>query len=134
MSRIAWLLSGQELYVIDSPRSKSTDTNKDEIQTFTTTIFTPGNNKKQQAIAIKEVADNFLGATGAVLGGAAALVSSPGAFSLGVQSGEQAGRNVGSVMWNIIDSSIWNGPGNLAGRFNKGQHYGEKGWRSSSGL
>ena len=103
------------------------------VTTSTTTIFTPGIDNTRAAMEIKGVADNLLGATGAVLGGTAALLSTPGAFYLGVRSGEQAGRNVGNVMWNIIDSRFWDGPGNLAGRYNKGQTYGEKGFGSRSG-
>lgn len=103
------------------------------VTTSTTTIFTPGIDNTRAAMEIKGVADNLLGATGAVLGGTAALLSTPGAFYLGVRSGEQAGRNVGNVMWNIIDSRFWDGPGNLAGRYNKGQTYGDKGFGSRSG-
>lgn len=103
------------------------------VTTSTTTIFTPGIDNTRAALEIKGVADNLLGATGAVLGGTAALLSTPGAFYLGVRSGEQAGRNVGAVMWNVIDSTWWRG-GSLAGNYNKGQTYGDKGWRSYSGL
>ena len=84
---------------------------------------------------IKAVADNLLGATGAVLGGTAGLLTGrPTLVYTGVKLGDAAGRKVGEVMWNIIDSKFWDGPGNLAGRYNKGQTYGPKGWGSRSGL
>lgn len=124
-----------ELFDQGMQQSKTSSTTESNpvVTTSTTTIFTPGIDNTRAAMEIKGVADNLLGATGAVLGGTAALLSTPGAFYLGVTSGEQAGRNVGNVMWNIIDSRFWDGPGNLAGRYNKGQTYGEKGWGSRSG-
>lgn len=119
--------------IIQGISQDKTSSTKDQIQTFTTTIFTPGIDNTRQALEIKGVADNLLGATGAVLGGTGALLSNPGAFALGVSSGDQAGRNVGAVMWDILDSTWWRG-GSLAGNYNKGQDYGPKGWRSYSGL
>ena len=104
-----------------------------EVTTSTTTIFTPGIDNTKAALEIKGVADNLLGATGAVLGGTGALLSNPGAFALGVSSGDQAGRNLGAVMWNVIDSTWWRS-GSLANDYNRGQDPGPKGWRSYSGL
>jgi len=119
-----------DLFLQGTPPKKETPI----VTTSTTTIFTPGIDNTRAAMEIKGVADNLLGATGAVIGGTAALISNPGAFALGVSSGDAAGRNVGALMWNIIDSRFWDGPGNLAGRYNKGQTYGEKGWGSRSGI
>lgn len=104
-----------------------------EVTTSTTTIFTPGIDNTRAALEIKGVADNLLGATGAVVGGTAAIFSSPGAIGLGIESGDQAGRNVGAVMWGIIDSKFWSG-GALSSNYNKGQTYGPKGWGSRSGF
>ena len=104
------------------------------VTTSTTTIFTPGIDNTRQAMEIKGVADNLLGASGAVLGGAAGLLTGrPTLVYTGVEFGDAAGRKVGEVMWNIVDSRFWDGPGNLAGRYNKGQTYGEKGFGSRSG-
>jgi len=135
MSRIAWLLQGSELYVVDSPQpSASKSSNKNEWTTVTTVIFTPGDNKKQQALEIKGVADNLLGAAGAVIGGTAGLLTGrPTLVYQGAVYGDKIGRKVGEVMWDVIDSSFWRG-GSLAGNYNRGQTYGEKGWKSHSGL
>jgi len=102
MSRIAWLLSGQELFAIDSPRSAKQKTSKDEPTIFTTTIFTPSTSrrKKQQGLEIKGVADNLLGATGAVLGGTAGLLTGrPTLVYTGVVYGDKVGRALGELMY-----------------------------------
>ena len=81
-------------------RTTATTSSKDEIQTFTTTIFTPGIDTRPQGLAVKGVADNLLGATGAVLGGTAGLLTGrPALVYTGVKLGDAAGRAVGEVMY-----------------------------------
>ena len=119
-----------DLFLQGTPPKKETPV----VTTSTTTIFTPGIDNTRAALEIKGVADNLLGASGAVLGGAAGLLTGrPTLVYTGVEFGDAVGRKVGEVMWNIIDSRFWDGPGNLAGRYNKGQTYGEKGFSSRSG-
>jgi hypothetical protein len=83
-------------------RSRTTISNKDIWNTTSTSFYT-SDRTLDRAMGIKMVADELLAATGAVLGGTAAIFSSPGAIGLGVQSGEQAGRNLGDFMWRLIN-------------------------------
>ena len=77
---------------------------KDEWTTTTTTVITPGIDTTEQAMAIKEVADNLLGATGAVLGVTAAIFTQQyRSVYAGAVYGDMAGRWVGSGMWNLIN-------------------------------
>ena len=95
--------------------------------TTTTTIFTPGNNKLEQAMQVKMVADELLAATGTVVGTTLALFASPGAVYLGASSGEQAGRNIGNVMWRGINWLM--DDRSLSQQYNRGQQYGDKGYQ-----
>ena len=90
---------------LDIPASTYIDNDwNPEVTTSTTTIFTPGNNKMDQAMAIKEVADNLLGATGSIVGITAAILSgSPRNVVGGAIYGDMVGRWVGSGMWNLIN-------------------------------
>ena len=90
---------------LDIPASTYIDDDwNPEVTTSTTTIFTPGNNKMDQAMEIKAVADNLLGATGSVLGITAAILSgSPRLVVGGAVYGDMVGRWVGSGMWNLIN-------------------------------
>jgi hypothetical protein len=77
-------------------------------ETRTTTIFTPGNNKMEQAMGVKMVADELLAATGTVLGASAGIFSSvaakkPSNILKFAKSGEQIGRTVGGWMWSAIN-------------------------------
>jgi hypothetical protein len=75
-----------------------------EVTISTTTIFTPGVDTTAQAMEIKAVADNLLGATGSVLGMTAAILSgSPRLIVGGVVYGDMVGRWVGAGMWNLIN-------------------------------
>jgi hypothetical protein len=77
---------------------------KERWTTTTTTIVTPGIDNTAQAMAIKEVADNLLGATGAVLGVTAAVMTGQYRSVLaGAVYGDMAGRWVGEGMWNLIN-------------------------------
>jgi hypothetical protein len=77
---------------------------KDEWTTTTTTVITPGIDTTEQAMAIKEVADNLLGATGAVLGVTAAVMAGQWrSVYAGAVYGDMAGRWVGAGMWNLIN-------------------------------
>jgi hypothetical protein len=77
------------------------------VTTSTTTIFTPGIDNTRAAMEIKGVADNLLGATGAVLGGAAGVLSGrPALVYTGVKVGDAAGRKVGSVMWDLVNANF----------------------------
>jgi len=77
---------------------------KDEWTTTTTTVITPGIDTTEQAMEIKAVADNLLGATGSVLGITAAILSgSPRLVVAGAVYGDMAGRWVGAGMWNLIN-------------------------------
>ena len=81
-------------------QQSKTSSSKDQIQTFTTTIFTPGIDTRPQGLALKGVADNLLGATGAVLGGTAGLLTGrPTLVYTGVTLGDAAGRALGDVMY-----------------------------------
>ena len=103
-----------------------TSSTKDQVQTFTTTIFTPGIDTTRQAMEIKGVADNLLGATGAVLGGTAAvLTGQPRLVYAGVKIGDAAGRKVGSVMWDIVNSPWFTGdkPTPTSRKYSGGQDY-----------
>ncbi len=76
-------------------------------QTTSTSIFTSGNRKMDQARGVKMVADELLAATGTVVGGtlgffAAASTLKPAAVWHGAQSGEAAGRGLGSAMWSWL--------------------------------
>ena len=77
-------------------------------ETRTTTIFTPGNNKMEQAMGVKMVADELLAATGTVLGATAGIFSSvaskkPANVLKYARGGEQLGRTVGGWMWSAIN-------------------------------
>jgi hypothetical protein len=98
--------------------------------TTTTTVFTPGNNKMAQAMGVKMVADELLAATGAVAGATLGLTSNPGAVYLGFTSGEQSGRNLGSVMWQTVNFLMDDRA--LSDQFNRGQDPGEKGYQPQS--
>lgn len=75
-----------------------------EVTISTTTIFTPGVDTTAQAMEIKAVADNLLGATGAVLGATAAILTGqPRLLLTGVKTGDQIGRWVGAGMWYLIN-------------------------------
>jgi hypothetical protein len=67
--------------------------------TTTTTIFTPGNNKMDQAMAVKSIADEFLGAAGFVAGAAMALTYAPAGIGSSAQRGEQIARGLGNWMY-----------------------------------
>ena len=76
--------------------------------TRTTTTFTPGNTKMEEAMAVKSVADNLLMATGTVIGGtwgllAAARTGKPQTILGGAKSGKKIGQTVGSWMWSAIN-------------------------------
>jgi hypothetical protein len=77
--------------------SKVRPSAKDQWTTTTTTVVTPGNNKKEQAANVRMVADELLGATGAVAGFTLGLFG--GSPFLGAQSGEAVGRNLGDAMY-----------------------------------
>jgi hypothetical protein len=108
-------------------RSRTTISDKDIWNTTSTSFYTP-DRALDRAMGVKMVADELLAATGAVLGGTAALFASPGAFGLGVQSGEQVGRNLGNFMWNTTVFLMDDRP--LSVMFNKGQEPGPKGYRA----
>jgi hypothetical protein len=108
-------------------RSRTQTSSKDKWTTTSTSFYT-SDRTLDRAMGIKMVADELLGATGAVLGGTAALLASPGAFGLGVQSGEQVGRNLGNFMWNTTVFLMDDRP--LSVMFNKGQEPGPKGYRA----
>lgn len=110
---IDYAATGVQTYTANNPQAfmlddlfnqgvqqSKTSSSKDEIQTFTTTIFTPGIDTRPQALAVKGVADNLLGATGAVLGGTAGLLTGrPTLVYTGVTLGDKAGRAIGDVMY-----------------------------------
>ena len=108
-------------------RSKTEKSSKDKWTTTSTSFFT-SDRTLDRAMGVKMVADELLAATGAVIGGTAAIFSSPGAIGLGVQSGEQAGRNLGNFMWNATVFLMDDRP--LSVMFNKGQEPGPKGYRA----
>ena len=88
--------------------SKSTSSVPKYSETRTTTVFTPGNNKMQQAMGVKMVADELLAATGTVIGGTAGLFlaarsGNPRNVLTGVKTGEAVGRVLGSWMWSAIN-------------------------------
>jgi len=77
-------------------------------QTSTTVVFTPGNNKMEQAMGVKMVADELLAATGTVLGASAGIFSSvaskkPANVLKYAKAGEQLGRTAGGWMWSAIN-------------------------------
>ena len=77
------------------------------VTTSTTTIFTPGIDNTRAALEIKGVADNLLGATGAVLGGTAGLLTGrPALVYTGAYYGDMAGRKVGGVMWDLVNTNF----------------------------
>ena len=69
--------------------------------TTTTTIFTPGNNKMDQAMAVKSVADELMGAMGFVAGGTLALAYAPNwaSVSSGASGGDKIARDLGNWMY-----------------------------------
>jgi len=67
--------------------------------TTTTTIFTPGNNKMDQAMAVKSIADEFMGAMGFVAGATMSLTYAPAGFQSSTQRGEQIARGLGNWMY-----------------------------------
>jgi len=69
-------------------------------ETSSTSTFTPGG-IGTRAMGVKMVADEFLAASGTVIGGTLGFVHGQPGF--GFQSGAQLGRNVGSVMWSMIN-------------------------------
>ncbi len=95
-------------------------------ETSSTSTYTP-DRAMHRAMGVKMVADELLAATGPLLSAAAATATSPGAFVLGLHSGEQFGHNLGSMMLNIASFVTDDRP--LSQKFNKGQHYGSKGYK-----
>lgn len=102
----------EEKAVIAAPSlsnsKKSTPGSPKYSETRTTTIFTPGNNKMEQAMGVKMVADELLAATGTVLGASAGIFSSvaskkPANVLKYAKAGEQLGRTVGGWMWSAIN-------------------------------
>lgn len=102
----------EEKAVISAPAisssKKSTPGSPKYSETRTTTIFTPGNNKMEQAMGVKMVADELLAATGTVLGATGGIFSGiaskkPSNVLKYAKSGEQVGRTVGSWMWSAIN-------------------------------
>ena len=67
--------------------------------TTTTTIFTPGNNKMDQAMAVKSIADEFIGAAGFVAGATMALTYAPVGIVNTAQRGDQIARGLGNWMY-----------------------------------
>lgn len=93
---------------VESTTKTTTPSDPKYSETSTTVIFTPGNNKMEQAMGVKMVADELLAATGTVAGatlGLFAAVASrkPQSFFKGVTAGEKVGRTVGSWMWSAIN-------------------------------
>ena len=85
-----------------------TTTTKPQWNTSTTTIYTPGNNKLEQSIAVKEVADQFMMASGTVIGITAGIfmaaqTGKPQIILSGATKGKDAGATVGGWMWSIIN-------------------------------
>jgi hypothetical protein len=88
---------------LDIPAS-TYNPDKEQWTTTTTTVITPGIDTTEQAMEIKALADNLLGATGSVLGITAAILSgSPRLVVGGAVYGDMVGRWVGSGMWNLIN-------------------------------
>ena len=97
--RINWLLSTgsyseESAAAFRSASEPSVDWNP-QWQTFTTNIYTY-DTRYNQAMHIKGVADEFLAATGTVLGASAALF---GRSSGGIPTGEDQGRRLGAALW-----------------------------------
>jgi len=74
----------------------------------TTTIYTPGNGKMEQAMGVKMVADEFLKAAGTVAGAAVGMNiflrgGKPVAVYSGAKRGHQAGEFIGETMWDLIN-------------------------------
>ena len=69
--------------------------------TTTTTIFTPGNNKMEQAMAVKSVADELMGAMGFVAGATLSVAFAPNyaSISSATRAGDQIGRGLGNWMY-----------------------------------
>jgi len=69
--------------------------------TTTYTIFTPGNTKMAEAMAIKSIADEFMGAAGTVAGAMLAFSAIPnyGSVAGAAQFGEKVGRGLGNWMY-----------------------------------
>lgn len=69
--------------------------------TTTTTIYTPGNNKMEQAMAVKSVADELMGAMGFVAGATLSVAFAPNYASISSSSkaGDQIGRGLGNWMY-----------------------------------
>ena len=102
----------EEKAVIAAPSismsKKSTSGSPKYSETRTTTIFTPGNNKMEQAMGVKMVADELLAATGTVLGATAGIFAGvaakkPSNVLKFAKTGEQIGRTVGGWMWSAIN-------------------------------
>ncbi len=79
-----------------------------EVTTSTTVIFTPGNNKMEEAMAVKEVADQLLMASGTVIGITAGIFATaqtgkPMSIIKGAAAGKEGGEMVGNWMWGIIN-------------------------------
>lgn len=93
---------------VESTKKIATPSDPKYSETSTTVIFTPGNNKMEQAMGVKMVADELLAAAGSVAGGTLGLFSAvasrkPQSFFKGVTTGEKVGRTVGSWMWSAIN-------------------------------
>ena len=78
------------------------------VTTSTTVIFTPGNNKMEEAMAVKEVADQLLMASGTVIGITAGIfvtarTGKPMSIIKGATAGKEGGEMVGNWMWGIIN-------------------------------
>jgi len=82
-------------------QKKQAETNaKLEWTTVTTSIFTPGIDRRRQAMEVKGVADNLMGASGAVVGGTLGLLTGrPTLVYTGVVYGDKLGRAVGEQMY-----------------------------------
>jgi len=97
--RIKWLLStGSESEQSEAVFKAASEPGADwnpEWQTFTTNIYTY-DTKFDQAMHIKGVADEFLAATGTVLGVTASLF---GRSSGGIPTGAEQGRRLGDALW-----------------------------------
>ena len=105
--------------------SKVRPSAKDQWTTTTTTVVTPGNNKKEQAANVKMVADELLGATGAVAGFTLGLFG--GSPFLGAQSGEAVGRNLGNAMYSA--AHWWHDPNAFSADARTNRRMKQDDWR-----
>jgi hypothetical protein len=98
----------EKVVILETKSTPSAPSAPKYSETRTTTVFTPGNNKMQQAMGVKMVADELLAATGTVIGGTAGLFlaarsGNPRNVLTGIKTGEAVGRVLGSWMWSAIN-------------------------------